>query len=385
VSWGRRRGRLPEAPPELSSALLESLADPVLACDAEGTIVTYNRRAREVLGAGERVPAEEWADHCPIYRRDGSQVMRPEELPLAHALRGEEVRDVQLEVRPNGRRHVMNVSGNAVRGPDGVIQGAVIVMRDITERVALEERLCLEGAIAANVAEGIALVRADDGEILYVNEKWDRMFGYEDGELVGRHISLVNAPVDQPPEERAREMMEALERDGVWSGEVHNLRKDGTDFWCATNVSTLEHPRHGTVWIAVHTDITDRKAGEDALRQAEERFRQVFEEGPVGMLLVDNDLRIADANQSFCELTGYGHHELVGTLCTAISHTDDAEREADLGARLAAGRIPRYRIEKRFVTKQGDVVRVAQTTTAVHGADGEPLYRVAMVEPLGER
>jgi PAS domain S-box-containing protein len=310
--------------------------------------------------------------------------MTPEDLPLAHALKGESVRDVPLEVRPNGRRHVMNVSGSTVRGPDGEIRGAVIVMREITERVALEDRLRLQGAIAANIAEGIALIRAADGEIVYVNEKWERMFGYEQGELLGEPISLVNAPVGGSPEERAQQMMQALERDGAWSGEVHNVRKDGSYFWCAANVSTFDHPKHGSVWIAVHTDVTERKAAEDAMRQAEERFHQVFEEGPVGIMLVANDLRMTEANQAFCEITGYRRDELVGRHCTEISHPDDLALESELGARLAAGEIPRYRIEKRFVTKPGETVRVAQTTTAVHGAEGEPLYRVAVVEPLGE-
>jgi PAS domain S-box-containing protein len=109
----------------------------------------------------------------------------------------------------------------------------------------------------------------------------------------------------------------------------------------------------------------------------------VFEEGPAGILLVSNDLRMTDANRAFCALTGYRRDELVGRLCTEISHPDDLARETELGIKLAAGDIPLYRIEKRFVTKHGETVRVAQTTTAVHGADGEPLYRVAMVEPLG--
>jgi PAS domain S-box-containing protein len=223
-------------PPELSNALLENLADPVLACDAEGTIVMYNRRARELLGAGDPVPAEEWTERSPILRPDGSHVTQTADLPLARALRGDQIRDVQLEVRPNGRRHVMSVSGGPVRNARGEIRGAVVVMREITERVELEDRLSLQGAIAANVAEGIALVRAADGEIVYVNETWERMFGYEPGELIGRPISAVNAPVEQSPEDRAHEIMGALARDGVWRGDVHNVRKDGTDFWCAANV-----------------------------------------------------------------------------------------------------------------------------------------------------
>ena len=82
------RARLRKEPLQVSdglaAALLESLADPVLACDAEGTIVLANQSARTILGfPGDPVPPEEWTVRCPIYRPDGTQVTRTEELPLA--------------------------------------------------------------------------------------------------------------------------------------------------------------------------------------------------------------------------------------------------------------------------------------------------------------
>jgi two-component system sensor histidine kinase KdpD len=57
-------------------------------------------------------------------------------------------------------------------------------------------------------------------------------------------------------------MMEALRRNGSWSGEVHSLRRDGTTFWCQARVSTFDHPDYGPVWIAVHSDISERKRAE---------------------------------------------------------------------------------------------------------------------------
>lgn len=371
-------------PEGLASAMLESLADPVLACDAEGTIVVANQSARTILGSsGDPVPADEWAERCPIYRLDGTPVTRTEELPLGRALRGEDVRDVQLEVRPAGKQRIMNVSGSPVRGPGGEIRGAVIIMREVTDRLALEHQLRLEGAIAANAADGIALIRASDGLIVYTNDRWDRMFGYDTGELAGRHVSVVHAPVDQAPEERAEEIRRALERSGTWTGEVHSVRKDGGLFWTSASVSTFEHPEHGLVWVAAQADMTDRRLADEKLREAEERFRQVFENGPVASLVMDGDMRILDANGACREITGYRHHELVGMRLSAIARPDDAELEIECEASLAAAEIPRYRLDKRLVTKNGDAVRVKQTTSLVRGSDAEALYRVATIEPLG--
>lgn len=383
------RARLRKEPLQVSdglaAALLESLADPVLACDAEGTIVLANQSARTILGfPGDPVPPEEWTVRCPIYRPDGTQVTRTEELPLAHALEGNDVRDVRLEVRPNGRRRIMSVSGSPVRGPHGEIRGAVIVMREITERVALDERLRLEGAVAAHVADGIALIRASDGEIMYANESWERMFGYEPGELVGERVSRVNAPADEAPEERARKIARALEHDGVWTGDVHNVRKDGTSFWTSASLSAFEDPEQGAVWAVIQTDMTERRVAEETLRESGKRFRQIFDEGPVGTLVLENDLRIADANQAFCDITGYRRDELFGRLLSDIARPDDRGVEGELESRLDDAEIPRYRLEKRLVTKDAEAVLVAQTTTVVRGSDGEALYRVATFEALGD-
>jgi PAS domain S-box-containing protein len=379
----RPRPSAPPAPEGFTAALVENIADPVLACDAQGTIVMHNRRARELLGATtDPVPREQWTQRCPIYRPDGSQVTSMADLPLAHALRGEDVRDVQLEVRPNGRRHVMSVSGSPVRGPDGDIRGAVIVMNEITDRVEMEGRLRTEGAITANMATGIALMRAVDGEILYANQALERMHGYGPGELVGRQISELNAPGNGSPEEHLQSVLSGLARDGVWSADAPKLRRDGSVFWCAVQVSAFEHREHGTVWIVCQTDITGRKVAEEALRAADERLRSVFEDGPVGIVVIDDDLRMVDANKCFSEITGYRRDELVGRLYTAIGHPADLERENELAAKLVTGEVPRYRMEKRLATKDGEPVRVTQTTTLVRDADGHPLHRIAIVEQL---
>jgi PAS domain S-box-containing protein len=380
------RGLLKRAPPSppvaFASAALENLPDAVVACDADGMLVMLNRRARETHGLpAEPILVEEWSRHFDLYYRDGSGMVPTEEFPLVRALRGDEVRDVEFEIRPKqGGRQVMNMSGAAVRDPRGEIGGAVVVMQDVTERVAMEERLRLQSSVVANVAEGIALVRAADGDIVYANEKFELMFGYEPGELVGRHISVVNAPTEQTPEERAQEVIGALEREGAWSGEVCSLRKDGTRFWTAATVSTFEHSEHGTVWITLQTDITERKAAEDALRDAEERFRGVFEESPVGIALVGTDMRLADVNSVFCSLTGYRRDELIGKRNGDITHPDDVALDIGLAAQVFSGEIPRYRIDKRYVTKSGGVVPTTVTATVVRGPDGASPYGIVIVE-----
>jgi PAS domain S-box-containing protein len=367
---------------------VEHLADGVAACDADGNIVLLNRRARE---GSEGFPAhvvippdltqDRWAEYFQLYRPGESELLATDDLPLVRALRGETVRDMQLETRgENGMRAVINVSGGPVLDQDGTIQGGVVVIQDFTERVASESKMELGSAIAANIALGVSMVSAVDGDIVYANAQWERLFGYGPGELIGRHISVVNVPTTMSPEERAQEIFAALERDGVWGGELHNVRKDGTMFWTYANISRFEHPEHGTVWITASTDITDRKAGDSALHSAAERFRAVFEDAPMGIALVGTDRRVVDANRLLCEMVGWRRDELVGRRVDAIVHPDDRDLDADLAARVFNGEIPRYRVEKRYLARNGDVLPAVMTSTVLRAADGRPLYSITFVE-----
>jgi PAS domain S-box-containing protein len=244
------------------------------------------------------------------------------------------------------------------------------------------DRLRLESAIADNIGAGVGLVRAMDGEIVYANERWGRLFGYAPDELIGRHISALTASTEQAPGPRAQEISDALDRDGVWSGEVHNVRKDGTRCWTQLRMSPFEHPRHGSVWISVNTDITEAKRARDAVQDSESRFRGVFEDAPLGIVLVDDDLKIMDANRAFSRIVGYGRDELVGSALATIVHPDDRALEAELWERVFRDEIPGGRAERRYVTKQGDPVPVAQSTTVRRAADGRPLHAITMVEEV---
>jgi PAS domain S-box-containing protein len=140
-----------------------------------------------------------------------------------------------------------------------------------------EDELRLHSEILAHMVESVHLVRADDGVIVYTNRRFDSVFGYDPGELVGKHVSIINAPGEKSSEAVADEIISSLKQAGVWSGEVQNIRKDGHSFWCYANVSTFKHPQYGKVWISVNWDITARKRAEDALRTSENKYRYLVE------------------------------------------------------------------------------------------------------------
>lgn len=135
---------------------------------------------------------------------------------------------------------------------------------DITERKRAEEVLKTQALVLETMAEGVT-VSDENGVIFFSNPAFDAMFGYERGELIGKHLSILNA---YPPKENIRimgEVVEQLQTQGSWFGEFSNRRKDGTLFTTYARMSTLEI-RGKKYWVCVQEDITERKRAEATIQ-----------------------------------------------------------------------------------------------------------------------
>ncbi|MBF0472465.1 MAG: PAS domain S-box protein [Nitrospirae bacterium] len=119
--------------------------------------------------------------------------------------------------------------------------------------------LHLKSEITENISEGVVLIKVSDGNIVYTNAMFDKILGYQQGELIGKNIAVINAPGALTPEETASEIMSVLQRSGTWRGDIENIKKDGSIILCHSIISTFDHHDFGKVWISIHSDITFEK------------------------------------------------------------------------------------------------------------------------------
>ncbi len=141
------------------------------------------------------------------------------------------------------------------------------VVLDISDRKRAEQIQEFQAVITRNMAEGICVVRADNAMIAYANRKFEQMFGYDPGELEGRHVSIVNYANDEAGAEAVNQAIrQAVLENLEATYEVHNVKKDGTPFWCSATTSIFEHPEYGSVLVAVQQDISDRKEFQEKLQ-----------------------------------------------------------------------------------------------------------------------
>ena len=89
-----------------------------------------------------------------------------------------------------------------------------VIFDDITRRKQTEKEMRLHGEIMKNISEGVYLIGFDDGIIKYANPEFEKMFGYEPGELIGQEVSIVNAPSEKTPIETKEQIIDVLVKTG---------------------------------------------------------------------------------------------------------------------------------------------------------------------------
>ena len=240
--------------------------------------------------------------------------------------------------------------------------------------------------VLTRMTEGVVVMRISDSRIVLTNPQFDEMHGYDKGELNGRHIDVL-APTDLSPDElemRTRVLHELAEI-GETSYENRSVRKDGSDIWSRVNGVVTTVPDHGPVLILVKYDVTEEQAAKHAGRHAELRFRQVFEQSPIGLCLVTPEGKFEQVNQSFEVITGYSREELAEMTFAEITHPDDLEQDLALTGELFAGDRDGFNMEKRYIRKNGEVVWIYLTVAMLRDQDGNPYQALSMVEDITER
>jgi PAS domain S-box-containing protein len=189
-----------------------------------------------------------------------------------------------------------------------------------------------------------------------------------------------------PPEERPTRLTVRAGRS--LQGHVLGVRReDGTITWLSVNTAFLRRPRETDFYgiVSTITDVTARRAAEDALRESEERFRQTFELAATGIAHVDLEGRFLHMNRSLCEMLGYSREELVGRAVKEISHPEDRGATDASRAEVRAGKRDSVSFEKRYLRKDGVTVWVDLAIALARAPDGRPLHEIAIFDDITER
>jgi diguanylate cyclase (GGDEF)-like protein/PAS domain S-box-containing protein len=225
-----------------------------------------------------------------------------------------------------------------------------------------------------------------DGLIRWFNRGAERTFGHRAEEAIGQPVTLLMP-------ERYRELCVAGLHRYLRTGEARvvggtielvGLRKDGSEFPIEMSLGET-HENGQRLFTGVIRDITERKRTEDALREARDRFRSVFDHAPIGVAVVSPEGRYLQVNRSLCEILGHSEEELLNTTWQEITHPEDLATSLAYARRIVEGKIPRYHLEKRYLHADGHTVWTSLSVSLVRDAEGGPLYFVSQIQDVTKR
>jgi len=222
-----------------------------------------------------------------------------------------------------------------------------------------EERLRLLESAVIHAHDAVVVMEAEPREgagrsVLYVNDAFCKMTGYDRTEVVGRSLHFLRGPDSDPT--TLEQIRVALDQGDPLRVELRNYRKDGSGFWVDLSLVPVPDPQgRAAHWVMIQRDITDRRAASDALRRSEERYRLLFDSNPHPMWVYDREtLRFLAVNDAALRKYGYSRAEFLRMTIDDIRSANDHPRP-----RAAA---PQRRSEPpslwRHRTKDGTVIDV---------------------------
>ena len=307
---------------------------------------------------------------------------------VRRAADGEFVR-YEMTVQGADGRRTIDFSLRPITNEQGEVTLIVTEGRDITDRKESEWALRQSRERLSMATEGGNIGtwnwNLSTDEVVF-NQQWAEMLGYSRDEL-DFHFSTWMELVHPDDLSRAMDMLEAYiegERD-TYAPELRMRTKAGDWKWIQAVGQVVDRDEEGTVIrvAGIHLDIDERKRAERQLRQSERRFRQVFENAAIGIVIGDDEGRLRRANPAFEAMLGYDEGELKGKHFSDLTHPEDVSPDLDRFEELTEGVRDRYQIEKRYVRKGGEVFWARLTASLLDQA--AETEHVALVEDIDDQ
>ncbi len=394
----RAEQRLREAA-SLQEAILHSTEYAMISTTGSGVVTSFNATAERWLGysaaevVGKVTPAL-WHDREEIAARAAALSAQ-----LGHKVEPgfrvfTSLTDAGLTnetewtlVRKDRSRFPVMISVTALTDDDGRVKGYLGVIADITSRAREEEtrqiyaqRLQLATqALHAGVWDWN--VRTDE---VYWDDQVRAIFQVPDGVPVTHHLwAELVLPEDLPRiDSGVRDMVTTK---SPLSTEYRVRLPDGSIRHIQTAATVLldeaDEVKHV---VGINIDVTERKENEEALRLSEEKFSNAFEHATTGMALVSLDGRWTKVNQAICELLGYSAEELSRKTFQDITHPDDLANDLENTRKLTAGEVNFFKMEKRYIHRDGRVVWALLGVSLLRDKQNRPLSFISQVEDISQ-
>ncbi len=323
--------------------VIDSMNEPLLVVDRSYRVILANQTARQLASRARLGPG--FRCHELTHHSDVPCDQNGELCPVAEAIQsGKPATQEHRHMRPDGSRQFVEVTAWPVLDEQGEVIHIIEHVRDVSRRVAAEERQRrLTRAIEA-AADAVVLTDRD-GKIIQVNPAFTRLTGYTAEEAIGQTPRLLKSGYQAP--ETYEELWKTITAGKCWGGLLVNRRKDGNTYHASLTVSPVMDQK-GNVegFVGIHRDISTQIALEEELHATNEALSEalrrkksatltlektldelktansfqnkMLQTAATAIFTVDTNQRITGVNEAFEHITGYSEADVLGKPCSVL-------------------------------------------------------------------
>lgn len=222
----------------------------------------------------------------------------------------------------------------------------------------------------------------------YFSPTWFKMLGYEPNEFPHTYETWATLLHPEDRKEIESGVGEFLaQREPNLASEIRMKTKGGPYKWIFTQAVAVDWNDAGEITrtVGTFTDITERKKAEEARLRSEARFRAMFENADIGLALVNLQGGPVESNRALQEMLSYSAEELRGMQFSEFTHPEDVDEDLLLFQELMEGKRSNYRMDKRYIRKDGTVIWGHLVVSLIRDAGGNPEIAIGMVQNISER
>ena len=231
----------------------------------------------------------------------------------------------------------------------------------------------------------IIAITNQKGIITHVNDNFCKISKYSREELLGQDHRIINS--GHHSKDFIKELWVTIAKGNVWKGELRNKAKDGTSYWVDTTiVPFLNQEGKPYQYVAIRSDITERKKGEEELLKKIKEisdYKYALDEASI-IAITNQKGIITHVNDNFCAISKYSREELIGEDHRIInSGFHPKEFIKELWSTIAKGKV--WKGELRNKAKDGTWYWVDTTIVPFLNQEGKPYQYVAIRSDITER
>jgi PAS domain S-box-containing protein len=351
---------------EFLASIVESSEDAIIGRTPDGIIVSWNRGAESLFGyraeeiIGQSITILATAEMTPMVKDVIERMKRGEAVPPFDG----------SGLTKDGRRIDISASVSLVKDAQGRLVAVASILRDITERKRAEDARALLAAVVESSEDAIIAVSREN-KVLGWNKGAQAIYGYTAEEILGKPNTTFIPP--DRIEEFEGIFAQVLSGETVARFESTRHRKDGQRIEVALTYSPIKNPQGTVIGVsAIVRDITAAKATQQALREADERYRNLVHNIPDVVWMVNEQRRVAFVSPNVEKMLGIAPAEFyqrgAGAWFERVHRGDVENAEARFEELFTTGKL--FDVKVRIQRADGAWIWVHARSVGTHETDG---------------